>query len=483
MPTFFVDFSSWLQGSLFILIAYHTGAYKLTKDKSFIIYAGYLLLVFIYLIPKTNNASSEFLFTRFNGFFDSINWIIQVWFWMLYSWFSLHFLEINKKNKKLNKNIRRYIQITTIISTLFFGVDLIFFKGKHFPLFFMAIYMPTSLIIISFFLRVIYSFKDRINKFFVFGLISFLGFSLIALYYSFNMNATILKYIRPIDFFMIGVLLEAIILSLGLGYKFYVFRKERDEYNELLIAELKNNHELKDLLAKQLSKKVDLLKVKELEAIYKNQINELKLSSLLSQMNPHFIFNALNSIKQYIISNDQKNAAHYLNKFSKLIRRILEGSNQKEVSLAEELETMNLYMAIENIRFSNHISYIINVDKEINTHKVKVPSLILQPFLENAIWHGLSSKKGEKQIIIEIKNLEPSYIEVKINDNGIGRIASAQIKAEKSLKRKSLGIELTQDRLEIFFKSYKNKYNIIYKDIIKNGDVLGTEVSLRLPLI
>src|SRR5690606_3958204 len=118
----------------------------------------------------------------------------------------------------------------------------------------------------------------------------------------------------------------------------------------------------------------------------------LEQKMLRSQMNPHFLFNSLNSIKLYIINNEQKNAVHYLNKFSKLIRKILEASSQREISLAEELETVELYMNIENIRFSNEIDFRIDVDKDIFIDNIKIPSLTLQPFLENSLWHGLSPK-------------------------------------------------------------------------------------------
>ncbi len=125
---------------------------------------------------------------------------------------------------------------------------------------------------------------------------------------------------------------------------------------------------------------------------------------LRSQMNPHFIFNSLNSIKLYIINNEKENAVYYLNKFSKLIRKILMASKEKEITLAEELETMDLYMNIENIRFSNEINYKTNISPDIDLQAIKVPSLILQPFLENALWHGLSSKKDNKNINLEITN-------------------------------------------------------------------------------
>lgn len=483
MPTFFVDFGSWLQGVLLILIAYHCSAYLFTKDRSFIIYASYLLLVTIYLIPKTINASSNFLNDKFEPFFEATNWIIQVWYWMLYTWFSIHFLEIEKKNKKLNLQIIRYMQITTGVTTIFFGIDLLFFNSAYMAPFFMFIYMPTSLIIVSFFIRVIYNFKDRINKFFVFGLLFFLGFSLIALYFSLYPNATVQQYLRPIDFFMIGVLLEAIVLSLGLGYKYHEYRKERDNSNQQLILELKKNEELKDLLHLKLLQKVEQHKLMELEATYQTQISELKLTSLLSQMNPHFIFNALNSIKLYIINNDQKNATYYLNKFSKLIRKILEASTKKEVTLEEELETMDLYMSIENIRFSNEIKYETFVDESIQLHTIKIPSLILQPFLENAIWHGLSSKKGMKKVTLSIQKNKAAYIDIFIEDNGIGRAASAKIKAQKSLNRESVGIAITKERLANFLHHNPDDFFLSYTDLKdENNTPTGTKVHLRIPV-
>ncbi|MGG8497689.1 tetratricopeptide repeat-containing sensor histidine kinase [Tenacibaculum sp. TC6] len=209
----------------------------------------------------------------------------------------------------------------------------------------------------------------------------------------------------------------------------------------------------------------------------------LEQEALQSQMNPHFVFNALNSIKLYIINNEQKNAVYYLNKFSKLIRSILESSKTKEISLHEELKTMNLYMSIENIRFSNEIDYVEKIDEAINLEKVKVPPLILQPFLENAIWHGLSSKKGEKKVVLTVSKISDEYIQIDIEDNGIGREEALKIKTSKSLKRKSIGIELTKQRLRNFTNEFQNNYSLVYTDLIdKNDNPAGTRVSLKMPL-
>ncbi|WP_299884875.1 tetratricopeptide repeat protein [uncultured Lacinutrix sp.] len=211
------------------------------------------------------------------------------------------------------------------------------------------------------------------------------------------------------------------------------------------------------------------------------QILTLEQDMLRSQMNPHFIFNSLNSIKLYIINNEKENAVYYLNKFSKLIRKILVASTEKEISLAEELETMDLYMNIENIRFSNEIDYSYTVSKTINMDTIKVPSLVLQPFLENALWHGLSSKKDNKSIHINITKQNTDFVSIAIIDNGIGREASAEINKNKLLKRKSVGIGLTKQRLENFSKHYTQSYKLKIEDLYNDNLASGTKVTIDIP--
>ena len=210
----------------------------------------------------------------------------------------------------------------------------------------------------------------------------------------------------------------------------------------------------------------------------------LEQAMLRSQMNPHFLFNSLNSIKLYIINNDKKNAVHYLNKFSKLVRKILEASSLKEISLAEELETVELYMNIENIRFSNEINFKISIDDDIDIHTIKIPSLILQPFLENAIWHGLSSKEGEKNIDLHISKGNKNFIDISITDNGVGRDAAEIIKESKVLKRKSVGLEITKERLANFARDYQNTFDVTIIDLFdEDKNATGTRVVLHLPTI
>ncbi len=208
----------------------------------------------------------------------------------------------------------------------------------------------------------------------------------------------------------------------------------------------------------------------------------LEQDMLRSQMNPHFIFNSLNSIKLYIINNDKTNAVYYLNKFSKLIRKILMASKEKETSLKDELETMKLYMNIENIRFDNEINFNITVDPAINTEATKIPSLVLQPFLENSLWHGLSSKDSNKKIDLIVSKKLPNFITVEIIDNGIGRIASHKINEKKKLERNSVGIDITKARLANFSESFQNSYTLEIEDLYENETPSGTKIILHIPI-
>lgn len=210
----------------------------------------------------------------------------------------------------------------------------------------------------------------------------------------------------------------------------------------------------------------------------------LEQHMLRSQMNPHFLFNSLNSIKLYIINNDKKNAVHYLNKFSKLVRRILEGSSLKETLLSEELETAELYLNIENIRFSDEIDYQFNIEKDINIDQIKIPSLVLQPFLENAIWHGLSSKEGKKRLWVTVEKKDDIHLQISIIDNGVGRKASEVIKENRVLKRKSVGIDITKERLANFAKDYQYDFNVEIIDLFENtGESKGTKIILEIPMV
>tara|TARA_R110002012_G_scaffold291564_1_gene486142 strand:+ start:174042 stop:175997 length:1956 start_codon:yes stop_codon:yes gene_type:complete len=262
--------------------------------------------------------------------------------------------------------------------------------------------------------------------------------------------------------------------------------KELANENEIVLLRLEKNKRtlFLSLLGSSLVFIILYVLYRQRQLKNEKKILTLEQEMLRNQMNPHFIFNSLNSIKLYIINNEKENAVYYLNKFSKLIRKILIASTEKEISLADEIENMSLYMKIENIRFSNEIDYQEIIDPSLNIASIKVPSLILQPFLENAIWHGLSAKTQSKKIELVAKQSNHTHVVITITDNGIGRVAAGKIKSENKIKRQSVGLNITKARLENFSKDFNEDYSIKIIDLYDENKIAsGTQVVLNIPIL
>ena len=216
-----------------------------------------------------------------------------------------------------------------------------------------------------------------------------------------------------------------------------------------------------------------------------NRLAEEKLTALRSQMNPHFIFNCLNSIQQFILTGDVDNANKYLSRFSKLIRLVLQYSENNFISLEEEINMLELYLSLEKTRFGNSFEYKILVDYELDTDEIKIPNLMIQPFVENAIWHGLMHKQDDRKIHINFQVKEDQFIVCEVVDNGIGRKRAAEIKQAKSVevKHKSRGMQLIKDKLDILRQQFQSEVLIDISDVTgSGGEILGTKVLIQLPL-
>lgn len=207
---------------------------------------------------------------------------------------------------------------------------------------------------------------------------------------------------------------------------------------------------------------------------------ELEMQALRAQMNPHFIFNSLNSINMFILENNKQEASDYLSKFSKLVRMILQHSQEAFISLDRELEALRLYLELESLRFGQKFEYKILVNA-VDSTMVKVPPLIIQPYAENAIWHGLMQKKEKGHLEIELY-LEDKILFCKITDDGIGRKKAAELRSKSSLTNKSMGMRITADRVAIL-QHEQNENFISVKDLVyPNGSAAGTEVLIKVPV-
>lgn len=218
----------------------------------------------------------------------------------------------------------------------------------------------------------------------------------------------------------------------------------------------------------------------ELDNISK-QLIEVQLASLRSQMNPHFIFNALNSIKKFILDNDVENADKYLGKFSKLIRSILENSRSGTISVEKEIEMLTLYLGLEKLRFGKKLNYHMQVDPSLIEGNVLLPTMIVQPFVENAIKHGLMHKETDGQILISFKDHE-KYIEININDDGVGRKMAGELSADHKKVYTSLGIEITSARLVALKSDPEIPAGIEITDLENpDGTSAGTSINILVP--
>lgn len=218
------------------------------------------------------------------------------------------------------------------------------------------------------------------------------------------------------------------------------------------------------------------------EVQYEHRLNDLTFSALRSQMNPHFIFNALNTIQSFVYSNDKKSASNYLGKFSELIRKILDNSSKQTIMLTEEIEVLQLYIDIEKARFGDQLHTVIEVDSNINTEDVFIPPMLVQPYVENAIKHGLLHRMGQKNLIISInKSKDKKDIEIVIDDNGIGYEKSREINKKRN-EHHSFANAANEQRINLFNKLFENKQRIEIIDK-KNADGSsgGTRVTIKIP--
>lgn len=217
--------------------------------------------------------------------------------------------------------------------------------------------------------------------------------------------------------------------------------------------------------------------------IYRNvkarkQANQLlMLKSLRAQMNPHFIFNVLNSINHYISKNDERSANKYLSEFSKLMRKVLQDSQKDLITLEDELEMTEIYLKLEHTRFSDKFDYTINIDDRIDLKEINIPPMMIQPFLENAVWHGLRYKEEKGLINLEVSSLNDG-IRIVISDNGIGRSQSKSLKTKNQQSYQSTGLKNIANRLDLVNDIYGKSYDISIDDLDPNHKDSGTLITI-----
>ncbi len=219
-----------------------------------------------------------------------------------------------------------------------------------------------------------------------------------------------------------------------------------------------------------------------LKTEFNKQLAETRMQALRAQMNPHFIFNCLNSINRYIIKSDIKTSSLYLTRFAKLIRLVLDNSEKNKVLLSREIEALKLYIDMESLRFDHKFKYEVSAGPEVDVDQIEIPPLLIQPYVENAIWHGLLHKESEGFLSVQFLQRDDLLL-CEITDNGIGRSKAMEYKSHTAPTRASVGMKLTEERLTYTqnSESESGSHQIIdlHDDL---GIPCGTKVILKIPI-
>jgi ligand-binding sensor domain-containing protein len=222
----------------------------------------------------------------------------------------------------------------------------------------------------------------------------------------------------------------------------------------------------------------------ELKTAYNKQLAEVEMKALRAQMNPHFLFNSLNAIKYYVLKKDRHMAADYLTDFAKLIRLVLKNSAETLIPLSREMDALKLYVQIESMRFDKQFEYRVQVDKTIDQDDTQVPPLIFQPYVENAIWHGLMHKQDGNGVLSIDLAKKNGTLQCKIEDNGIGRVKAERVKSKSAEKQKSMGMQITRHRMDMNKILNDIDFSVLIEDLYsEHGDPSGTRVTITfLPM-
>lgn len=399
------------------------------REKEFLYYSLYALFSALYLagplIPISGFQSISNIKT--------IGWLLtasQIFINLFYVLFAMFYLNTHKNYPLLHRTMKFIV----VLLAAFILIDYWAFYSNLPNIKTNFLYLQRIMMTLFGLFSMLYllrNSKDKLSHFVVVG--SFI----------FMIGAWAYAYTHINLYMMLGSIIEIIIFSLGLGYK------------------IKLEYEARLVLQQELSSK--------------------EISALRAQMNPHFIFNSLSSIQNLILKNDRASALKYLSQFGKLVRNVLESSNEALVTLSEEITLLKSYLELESLRFDNAFEYTIDVDEDLNTDSLEIPLMLIQPFVENAIIHGLVGKKeGNKKLSLSFMK-DGQFAVFEIEDNGIGRIASGAFGDPSKKQRKSRGMEITEKRLKMLNKSNTNP-NIV--EVVDKydpyGNSTGTKVIIRI---
>lgn len=458
---------------LVVLVLLSAIIYRNTKDKLFLSYFAYIFLLLTYI------ACRNYYFLIPDSFLPLFlySYYVQVMYLCVYVHFGLVLLNFKTYYPKFTKWIYRYIWLVLGIGILIFIAGLFgwlppTYMAAYYHKFFFPIHISLALFIMS---RAIVLKQESLRVYFLIGSFFYLVLGTIAMISTFFWSWD--NLIQPIAYFYIGIVIECTFFAIGLGIRVKrVYTAKLETERSLNVAQQKLQVQMQLQIEQQEKDKKNLQREKELQTL-ETQVALLENKVLRSQMNSHFIFNVLNSIKAYIIEKNVSKAVTYLNKFSQLMRQVLEANRDENHTLADEINAIRLYVDIEKMRVSDNLTSVIHIDIQQKAEAIPFPALLIQPFVENAIWHGLMPSLSEKELSIQVRNNDTGIL-IEIMDNGIGYSNSLREKKLTDTHR-SQGMDITKERIEQFNK--KNKPQISF-GIEDRTDTIGTQVWIHIDM-
>lgn len=466
------------------------------RNKVYLYYLLYLAFQIIYaIIVFSHNPMTDWEFTNSHPALGyRIMEGIQFTFIGFYIFFIIELLEVKKFDRILAQAMRgfawfcfAYAIINPAVVHFFSDSQLHFLVFKYIR----YVVLPLNLILI---LWVIWKVRHPLVAYFIVGNIFFFSGAILSVYMSITgvgIGPGELFYFDDSmnTIFQMGLLCEVFCFSFAIAHHVRLIYNEKKENSAAFIRQLEENQRIQENMNKELDKKVkekttELIEVyssiekqreKEIQLAFSQKIKESEMLALRSQMNPHFLFNSMNAIKHLILLERSKDAMDYLDDFASLLRGVLQNSKRETITVEDELELLELYLSLEKGRLGPSLEYQILSSDPSELSQYPIPALLLQPFVENAIWHGLQPKKDEQ------KNLDITFdtskdLIISIRDNGIGRRAAQALNGKKSLN-KSLGIQITRERLSLFNHLSEFKIDLKITDLEETGVSTGTLVT------
>lgn len=484
--------ASFLAIGLF-LILFCIIQFSQTREIAFVYYALYLLGLYLYFIRRIEAlADTPIIFSYFpKSFLTSevpLNILPNIWY-LLFCQYLLNLTPAN--HPKAYKFFRWQIKALTVY--FIFDCFLQYVLNEY--AFSLTLYRWVKLGMIPFTtysIILIFKLRNRVATYIALGtsiLFIFLVISFVAAIVRRMSGETYVYYVMAFPYVETGIFVENLLFVLAFVTKIKQIYVEKNQAQKQLIAQLETNQQLQVRLNNELEKLVQE-KTKALEtetqqrilAEFNQRLSKAELKALQSQINPHFIFNSLNSIKNYILTNKPTDAARYLTDFANLIRSVLQQSQQSFISLKDELEILELYIRLEQMRFENKFDFSYNIDEQVDTTYIKIPALLLQPYVENAIWHGLMHKETKGELKVEVKMGEDEVL-CTIEDNGIGRKKSTEIHSKTARPHKSMGLQINGERLKVLHELHKLDIEVEIFDLESvDKEPLGTRIMIHFPL-